>query len=147
MNTDIDAAIASDADGVHLPEGAGAIAAARAHAGASMLISRAVHSVEAARAAEREGADVVQAGTLFPTASKPGVATLGVDGLRAICEAVRIPVIAIGGITAQNAASAIGAGAAGIAVIGAIFDTPDLRDAAASLRRALDAAIATAEAR
>ena len=147
VNTDLDAAIASGADGVHLPEGAGAIAEARARAGAAMLISRAVHSVEAALAAEREGVDVVQAGTLFSTASKPGGATLGVDGLRAICDAVRIPVIAIGGITVQNAALAIGAGAAGVAVIGAVFDAPDPRQAAASLRSALDAAIATAGAR
>jgi thiamine-phosphate diphosphorylase len=84
---------------------------------------------------------------VFATASKPGAATLGVEGLRAVCEAVRIPVVAIGGITAENAASVVAAGATGIAVIGAIFDAPDPGAAAASLRHALEAAAAGATPR
>ncbi|MDE3095939.1 MAG: thiamine phosphate synthase [Chloroflexota bacterium] len=141
VNGDVGAAIALGADGVHLPEAAAPAAAARARvAGSTMLVSRAVHSVEAALRAERDGADIVQAGTLFETASKPGACTLGIDGLRAICDAVRLPVIAIGGVTAANAGRAIEAGAAGVAVIGAIFDADDTAAAARALRAALDGA-------
>lgn len=142
VNGDVAAAIALRADGVHLPEDGAAIADVRARIGRSMLISRAVHGVDAALRAEREGADLLQAGTLFPTKSKPGAQTLGREGLRAICAAVRLPVIAIGGITHENAPAALAAGAAGVAVIGAIFDAADAGAAAAAVRGALDEASA-----
>jgi len=135
VNSDVEAALASGADGVHVPEHGATVANTRTRAGGRLLVSRAVHSVEAARA----GADLLVAGTVFDTASKPGAATLGVDGLAAICASVSVPVIAIGGIAAGNVASAIEAGARGVAVIGAILDAPDARAAAADLRRALDA--------
>lgn len=141
VNTDVDAAIALDAAGIHLPEDGPPTAGVRARVGHSMRISRAVHSVEAAIRAERDGADVVQAGTLFPTRSKSGAPTLGLDRLRAICDAVHIPVIAIGGITPSNAAAALGTGAAGIAVIGAIFDAEQPAEAAAALRAAMTQAV------
>ena len=142
VNGDIDCAFVLHTDGVHLPEDGAATAATRARLGPDVLISRAVHSVEAAVRAEREGADVVQFGTVFETASKPGRAPTGLEGVRAVCAAVRIPVIAIGGITAANASDVIAAGAAGVAVIGAIFDADDPRSAAAALREALDATLA-----
>src|SRR5581483_1424740 len=104
VNGDVEAAIALRADGIHLPEDAGPIAEVRARIGDEMLISRAVHSVDAAIAAEREGANIVQLGTIFETQSKPGVQPLGVDGLREACARVNLPVIAIGGITTRNAA-------------------------------------------
>jgi thiamine-phosphate pyrophosphorylase len=137
VNSDIGAAITLGADGVHLPEEGDPIAAARDRLAEGMLISRAVHSIDAARLAADEGADVLQAGTVFETASKPGAPLLGLEGLREICDAVRVPVIAIGGITAANAASVMEAGAAGVAVIGAIFDADDPRAAAAELHRAV----------
>ena len=104
-----------------------------------MLISRAVHSIDAAIAAERDGADIAQAGTVFESASKPGAPTLGLVTLAELCRAVRLPVIAIGGIDATNAAAAIASGAAGVAVISAIFGAADGRTAASQLRAALDA--------
>ena len=136
VNGDVAAAIEIGADGVHFPE---ALSADAAPTG-SLLVSRAVHSVEAAVAAQRTGADLIQLGTVFETRSHPGVPTLGVDGLREVCERVAAPVIAIGGITAANAAEVMRAGAAGIAVIGAIFDADDPRAAAAELRAALTVA-------
>lgn len=142
VNGDVDAAVVLEADGMHLPEDGAAIADARARLGAGMLLSRAVHSVEAAVLAERDGAEIVQIGTIFETASKPGRAPIGLDGVRAVCAAVRVPVIAIGGITAANAGAVIRAGAAGVAVIGAILDADDPRSAAAALREAIDAASA-----
>jgi len=142
VNNDIDAAAALRADCVHLPEDGESIAAARARLGGDILISRAVHGVNAALRAERDGADIVQIGTVFPSKSHPGGATIGVEGLRAVCDAVRVPVIAIGGITAANAGGVIRAGAAGVAVIGAILDAGDPRAAAAALRVAIDAVFA-----
>ncbi len=140
VNGDVEAAVALRADGVHLPEAGAPTTAVRAHVGSTMLVSRAVHSLDAALRAERDGADIVQAGTLFETASKPGARTLGIDGLRAICDAVRAPVVAIGGVTAANAGEALAAGAAGVAVIGAIFDAADPPAAARALREAMDGA-------
>jgi thiamine-phosphate diphosphorylase len=145
VNGDVRAA-AMMGDGIHLPENSSAMREVRAaRVTRRLLVSRAVHSVEAAVQAERDGADIVQLGTVFETASKPGRATIGLDGVRAACAAVSLPVIAIGGITAANVGDVIRAGAAGVAVIGAIFDADDARAAAAELRRAIDDA-ATSEA-
>jgi thiamine monophosphate synthase len=108
--------------------------------GESMIISRSVHSVETACAAEREGADMLVLGTVFPSTSHPGGPTIGPDGVREVCAAVSIPVIGIGGITAANAGDVIRAGASGVAVISAIFNAKDPEEAARELRRAVDAA-------
>ncbi len=79
-------------------------------------------------------------GTVFPSQSHPGGPTIGLEGVREVCDAVSIPVIGIGGITAANAGDVIRAGASGVAVISAIFDADDPRAAAAELRAAIDAA-------
>lgn len=133
VNGDVAAAVEVGADGVHFPESMASDAAPTG----SLLVSRAVHGVEAAVAAQRAGADLIQLGTVFETRSHPGVPALGVDGVREVCERAGAPVIAIGGITAANAAEVMAAGAAGVAVIGAILDAKDPRAAAAELRAAL----------
>jgi thiamine-phosphate pyrophosphorylase len=140
VNSDVDAAITLAADGIHLPEAASTVRDVRGRVGDEMLISRSVHSVDAAVRAERDGADMLVAGTLFETESKPGTTILGTDGLRDICAAVELPVLAIGGINAENAAQALSAGAMGVAVVGAIADAGHPREAAAALRVAIDAA-------
>lgn len=137
----MEAALEARADGVHLPESGPSIAEARARAGGALLISRAVHSIDAAVQAERDGADVLQLGTVFETASKPGAAPIGLDGVREVCGAMRIPVIAIGGITPANAPDVMRAGAAGVAVIGSILDAGDPRAAAEALRAAIAAPV------
>lgn len=133
VNGDVAAAKEIGADGVHFPESM----ASDTTPTDALLISRAVHSVEAAVAAQRTGADLIQIGTVFETRSHPGVPALGVDGLLEACERVAAPVIAIGGITAANAGDVMRAGAAGVAVIGAILDADDARAAAAELRAVL----------
>jgi thiamine-phosphate diphosphorylase len=143
INHDVDAAFVLNAAGVHLPESGIPVADARARLGPNAFISRAVHSVEAAVQAECDGADLVQIGTVFPTTSHPGLDGIGLVGVRAVCEAVRLPVIAIGGITAANAGDVMRAGASGVAVIGAILDAADPREAAAALREAIDMATVT----
>jgi thiamine monophosphate synthase len=100
-------------------------------------IGRSVHSVDAALRAEADGCEYVVAGSVFPTASHPGGPTGGLQLLRDITTAVRIPVIAIGGIKATNARSCIDAGARGVAVISAIFDADDPKRAAQELWRAI----------
>jgi thiamine-phosphate diphosphorylase len=146
VNGDIDAALALRADGIHLPEDGATIAAVRARVGVDMLISCAVHSTQAAIRAERDGADIIQFGTIFGSSSKPGVGPAGVDTLRATCEAVSIGTIGVGGITPANAADVIEAGAVGVAVIGAILDAPDPRAVGKALSLAITQAAAGAAA-
>lgn len=140
VNGDIDAARTLAADGIHLPSHGLAVGDVRSLLGDRPLVSLAVHGVERAMAAEREGADLIQLGTTFETSSKPGVEPLGLEGVRDACAAVKAPVVAIGGVTAANAGSLIRAGARGVAVMGAIMDAADPRSAASALRRALDEA-------
>jgi thiamine-phosphate pyrophosphorylase len=131
VNDDVEAAIELGADGVHLGRGdAGAERAVEA----GLLLGLSASSVEEARSAERRGAGYVGAGPVWPTPSKEDAdPPLGLDGLRAICASVTVPVVAIGGIDAANAGDCIRAGAAGVAVIRAATQ-------AAALRRAIDAA-------
>ena len=120
INDRVDVAMLCDADGVQLGEEALDTPSARKLLGPDKLIGRSVHSVQGAIAAEREGADYLILGTIYPTASHPGAPTGGIDLVRAAANAVSVPTLAIGGITTNNAAAVIDAGASGIAVITAI---------------------------
>ena len=135
------ASIAGDRDaaGLHLREAdERSSQVERRKLGEKRLLSRSVHSLKAAVEAERDGTDMLVLGTVFPSSSHPGGQTIGLDSVRAVCKAVSIPVIGIGGITAQTAGDVIRAGASGVAVISAIFDAEDPRAAAAALRDAID---------
>jgi thiamine-phosphate pyrophosphorylase len=128
VNDDVEAAIELAADGVHLGQSDPGAETARA---AGLLLGRSVSTLEQALAAE---ADYLGAGPVWETPSKYDAdPPLGLDGLREICAAVDLPVIAIGGIDAANAGSCIRAGAAGVAVMRAATDP--------GLRRAVDAAV------
>ncbi len=133
VNERVDVALAAGADGAHLPERGLPAKAVRSLVGESCIVGRSVHSVEGADRAVESGADVVQVGTVYETASKPGQAAAGVELVRAVVEAVRVPVIAVGGITTDNVAEVVDAGADGVAVIGAIWDADDPKTAAAGL--------------
>ena len=127
VNDDVEAAIALGADGVHLGQGDKGAGAARA---AGLLLGRSASTLEQALAAD---ADYLGVGPVWETPSKDDAdPAIELVGLREICDAVEIPVVAIGGIDASNAGECIRAGAAGVAVIRAATD-PDLR-------RAVDAA-------
>ncbi len=140
VNDRVDVALAAGADGVHLPERSLPGKAVREIAGDACIVGRSVHSVEAAVQAERDGADFVEVGAVYETASKPGVTPAGVELVRAVADAVRLPVIAVGGVSADNVGDVVRAGADGVAVIGAIMDADDPQWAAGRLRRALDEA-------
>ncbi len=142
VNDRIDVALAIGADGVHLPEHSLPGSKARSAAGDACIVGRSVHSAEAAVTAEAEGADYLQVGTIFETSSKPGKPAAGLSLLRDLRDAVRVPIIAVGGINAGNAPGVIAAGADGVAVIGAIMDADDPRQAARELRSVIDAAYA-----
>jgi thiamine-phosphate diphosphorylase len=117
ISSRVDLAVACEAAGVHLPERDIATSDARKLIG-GRLVGRSVHSVDAAAAAESEGADYVIYGPVWPSASHPGVAPVGIDALARVSRAVRIPVLAIGGVTPERIAECHAAGAAGFAAIG-----------------------------
>jgi thiamine-phosphate pyrophosphorylase len=128
VNDDVEAALALAADGVHLGQADDGADRARV---AGLLLGRSVSSLEEAEAAE---ADYLGAGPVWATPSKEDAEPpIGLDGLRTICAAVDVPVVAIGGVDAANAARCIDAGAAGVAVVRAAADP--------ALRRAVDAAL------
>jgi thiamine-phosphate diphosphorylase len=142
VNGPLDVALATPADGVHLPESAPLVR--RPQEG--FLVGRSVHSVDAARRAMAEGADYLIAGPVYETASHPGRDPAGPSLIEEVTVAVTVPVLAIGGINAARIEQVVRAGASGVAVISAVLDRPDSRAAAAELRLALDAAWAAAGA-
>jgi thiamine-phosphate pyrophosphorylase len=134
-----DAALAhlAQADGVHLPAGADT-AAARAALGSEALIGISLHSAN--EAARMDPHDYAIAGPAYETASKPGYGpALGAAGMAAICAVSRVPVIAIGGIGPENITDLLRAGAAGIAVMGAVMRSPEPGREAQRLLAALEA--------
>ncbi|HET7129002.1 MAG TPA: thiamine phosphate synthase [Gaiellaceae bacterium] len=128
VNDDVEAAIRLDADGVHLGQADEGAERARAH---GLWLGRSVVTVEQAAAAD---ADYLGAGPVWATPSKDDAdPPIGLEGLRRICCAVDVPVVAIGGVDASNAAACIESGAAGVAAIRAATDP--------ALRRAVDEAL------
>jgi thiamine-phosphate pyrophosphorylase len=127
VNDDLDAALALAADGVHLGRGDPGKERARA---AGLLLGVSAASVDEARIGVAQGADYIGAGPVWATPSKVDAdPPIGLDGLATICAAVAVPVVAIGGIDASNAAACIGAGAIGVAVIRAVADARAVREA------------------
>jgi thiamine-phosphate pyrophosphorylase len=141
VNDSLETARRIGADGLHLGQDDLDPAEARAILGEGFVIGVSVHDAREAEEAERKGADYVAANGVFPTASKLDLGTpLTLAGLSAIARATSLPVVAIGGIHAGNAADAIRAGAAGVAVISAVVSADDIEGACGALRAAIDAA-------
>lgn len=136
VNGPLEVALAGEADGVHLPENAPPVRCPRE----GFLVGRSVHSVRAARRAEAEGADYLIAGPVYETRSHPGREPAGLSLIEEITRSVRVPVLAIGGVSAARVEEVVRAGASGVAVISAVLAAADRQEAAAELRRALDAA-------
>lgn len=137
VNDRLDVALALGADGVHLGSNSLPVKATRRVVGDSMLIGVSVHSAEEAVRAEREGADYLVLGTIFETRSHPGTPPAGLRVVSEVTAAVRLPVVAIGGINATNVGSVIGAGASGVAVITAIQSAQDVEAATGTLLAAM----------
>ena len=136
VNDNVDIAKAMDADGVHVGQDDMAALDARAKLGPDKLIGVSAHTVEEALLAEKQGADYLGVGAVFPTSSKSDVGEMSYETLKAICKAVSIPVVAIGGISGENVGKLAGSGICGVAVISAIYGAADIRRASEDLKAA-----------
>jgi len=135
INNNVAIAKAIDADGVHVGQSDMEAGMARKELGSDKIIGVSAQTVEQALLAEQRGADYLGVGAVFPTGSKADAEEVSQETLKAICEAVRIPVIAIGGIGRENVMQLQGSGICGVAVISAIFAQPDIERAARKLKK------------
>jgi thiamine-phosphate pyrophosphorylase len=141
VNDRVDVALAVGADGTHLGADDLPLAAARRVAGPGHLLGGTARDPERARLLVAEGADYLGVGPAWPTSTKTGLPdAIGPAGVRAVASAVDVPVVAIGGVTAARVADLLAAGAAGVAVVGAVSGAPDPGAATRELLRALGAA-------
>ena len=137
VNDDVELALESGADGVHVGQDDADAAETRRRIGPDRLLGVSAHTVEEALRAERAGADYLGVGAVFPTGTKKDADAVSFETLRAICGAVSIPVVAIGGVKRENLGALAGSGVDGVAVVSAIFAAPDAEEAARTLRAAV----------
>lgn len=135
INDNVKIALACGADGIHVGQNDLPVSEVRRLVGDGKIIGASAHTVAEAQRAEAEGADYLGVGAVFGSATKKDAGKLAPETLRAICRAVNIPVVAIGGVSAENALQLAGSGVDGIAVVSALFAAPDIAAAAVRLRR------------
>ena len=138
VNDYLDLALATDADGLHLGQNDLPIKVARRLLPIGKILGGSTTSVDQAIAAESEGADYIAVGSIYPTPSKETAKVIGLDGLRQIRQAVTLPLVAIGGITQDNAAEVMAAGADAVAVISAILQAESPEEAARQIAARLE---------
>ena len=139
VNDRADVALASGAHGVHVGQDDMPLDAARQMLGRHAVIGVSVRLPGEARAAERGGADYLAANLVFETPTKTDVeGSIGLDGVRRLRAASGLPLVAIGGIKAENAASVVAAGADGVAVVSAVMAAPDVKQACRELLEAVE---------
>lgn len=139
VNDDVELAAAVAADGVHLGRDDLSLAAARARLGERAIIGISCYDELAlARRAAADGADYVAFGSVFPSATKPGAVRVPLERLRTARDALDLPIVAIGGITAENARQVIATGIDAVAVVRGVFGTPDPAAAARRIARLFD---------
>ncbi len=134
INDEVSIAVEIDADGIHVGQSDMKANDVRSLIGSNKILGVSVQTVEQAAWAEKNGADYLGVGAVFPTGSKDDAVDVSHETLKAICDAVSIPVIAIGGITKDNVCELKGSGICGIAVISAIFGQKDIKEAASCLK-------------
>ena len=138
INDHVDVALACDAAGVHVGQQDMAAALVREKIGPEKILGVSVQTVEQAILAEKAGADYLGVGSIFPTSTKKDAALVSIETLKAICDSVNIPIVAIGGINEENIIKLKGSGIAGISVVSAIFAQKDAQKAAEGLRRQVE---------
>lgn len=126
VNDNVEIALRSGADGVHVGQSDRTAEEVRALIGKDKILGVSAGTVEAAVAAERAGADYLGVGAVFSTSTKTDADAVSVETLSAICRSVRIPVVAIGGIGKSNMKQLSGSGIAGVALVSAIFASQDI---------------------
>ena len=137
INDYLDLVQATDADGLHLGQSDLPTGVARKLLPMNKILGCSVGSLDQAIAAESEGADYIAVGSIYPTTSKETAKVVGVDRLRQVRQAVTLPVVAIGGITRDNVAEVMAAGADSVAVISAILQAEDVEKATREIVNAL----------
>lgn len=141
INDNVDAALKSGADGVHVGIEDAPVSEIRRRAGDDFIIGATAKTTEQAKAAEAAGADYLGVGAVFPSPTKKNAIRITPQDLREICGSVAIPAVAIGGITGDNVSEIKGGGMAGVAVVSAIFAAQDIQKAAAELKRKVKAVV------
>ena len=134
VNDNVDVAQACGADGVHVGQEDMKAGEVRRRVGEDMILGVSVHTVEEARRAVRDGADYLGLGAVFPTSTKTDVEQMPNETLRAICDAVDVPIVAIGGINRGNILRLAGSGVDGVALVSAIFSAEDIEGTCRELR-------------
>ncbi len=137
VNDYVDLALAVEADGVHLGQSDLPLSVARRLIGSGGILGASARTPEEAVAASREGADYLGVGAVYPTTSKAEARVVGLEGLRAVRDAVELPILAIGGITPERVPDVIEAGADGVAVLSAILGAPRIEEAVEGFLAAL----------
>ena len=138
VNDNVEIAHEMDADGVHVGQSDMEAQDVRALLGPDKILGVSAHTVEQAVLAEKHGADYLGVGAVFPTGSKDDADDVSYETLKAICAAVSIPVVAIGGIAQSNVEQLAGSGICGVAVISAIYAAKDIQKASVDLRLATE---------
>lgn len=142
INDNVDVALQSGADGVHVGIEDAPVAEIRRKAGKDFIIGATAKTVRQAQFAEQSGADYLGVGAVFPSPTKANAVRITASQLCTICESVSIPAVAIGGITRENALTLQNCGVQGIAVVSALFSADDIESAAAALLQTAKAVIA-----
>lgn len=135
VNDSLDIALASQADGIHVGQEDLPAAEIRKRAGKDLIVGVSVHNVQEALQAVRDSADYLSVGAMFSTSTKADAQVLPMDTLRDICDAVDVPVVAIGGIHADNIPDLAGTGVDGVALVSAIFGAEDIEQSCKELYR------------
>ncbi len=137
INDNVDIAVKIGADGVHVGQSDMEAGRVREVLGPDKIIGVSAQPVEQAVLAQQQGADYLGVGAVFPTGSKADADSVSLETLAAICRAVSIPVVAIGGITQQNVTQLAGSGICGVAVISAIYAQENISQAASQLKESV----------
>ena len=135
VNDNVEIAVKCKADGIHVGQSDMATAKVRQTVGENMMIGVSVHSVEEALEAVRNGADCLGVGAMFSTSTKANADVLTKEVLKEICDAVDVPVVAIGGISKENMKELSGTGVDGVALVSAIFAAEDIEQECRVLRQ------------
>ena len=137
VNDSVEIARLCNADGVHVGQEDRSVAEARQMLGQDRIIGATCKTVKQALEAQRQGADYIGSGAVFPSTAKPEAVPISRETLEGICASVQIPVVAIGGITLDYLTVLRGTGIAGVAVVSAVFAQPDITTAAEELNQAV----------
>ena len=141
INDRVEIALQCGADGVHVGQKDRAAREVRRLLGPNRILGVSARTVEQAVQAERDGADYLGVGAVFSTSTKADAMPVSYETLQAICRAVSIPVVAIGGIQRENLLSLTGSGVDGVALVSAIFAAPDVETASRELRALSEAMV------